>query len=1296
MTSKKIFHIAKVTAYVLTIVSMMMAYTVVDVPRSTAVVTTGSITGRITSGGEPVGAGDVGVSTNPYSGSYANTEADGTFTITGITPGTYRLETNINDEESYPDYMASIKNGVVVTTGNTTDIGDWPLALATKTITGRVYYKSSNAGVSGVRIDAWQFNGIGNAETVTNSQGVYTLKVTGGQWGLSISTSDPDNQDWVYSGMPQDQTFAKDTTVESRTVNYGVMLANSYVTGKIVDPNGAPKVELNLNLFSQNSGGAWGQTDANGNFSIRTAAGIFDFQANFPSEEQMYSLPPQKIEVLANQTKNLGTIQIVQKTSKFQGTVRNANGTPVEGISVNAFTMGSSGPGEFAYDMTDANGNYSLYVNPGYYGLDVYVPEDLDWVSAGTTKEYSIGDNQTINNVNFGLIKADVTINGRVVNAHNELQTDFFSYADVTDASKEFSMGPMTYYGAPIMNGEFQVKFPSSVMTNIQINAFIDNTVPYSLKEQKKLTVSPNSTYNVTLELVPNDAVLTGVVKDNKGNVVSGFDFGEVFVMGTGGTWRNTFVQQNGSYTLSLKSGKYDGRGVNLQGGNYMQTPPDFNQDGIYVKSGTTVWNPVVYKADSKINVTLKDPDGKLLSGHGFVFAHEDIEEQPGMTFKNMMETGAEIFNGTGTIDVVGGKTYLVGAPPPPQYESENWMPPEEVAVTAAANGTSNVTLQYKKADGTITGTITFEDGSAARFGYVGAWSEDGANSGAQVFSRSYSLPVTKNSTWHVNADTFTGVDYYTSGETVIRTPDETGFTIEKNFVVTKSDFVLPKPVCSTWDSTQPKQINLSDGTKLVFPATSLATSGNVTVCAQPTVNLKPEKNKKPAKGFGYSLTATDANSKEIATFNSAVTVSMKVDADKLEELGITYEDILPAFFNVTTNKWDTVTNASYDAENDLLTFTTTHFTDYAIVTGVTATGGVTASDIIATPASAGGPQVTIWDSSGTALLNFLAFPSYLRFGIQAKSGDFNGDGTSEIAVVPETGGGPQVRIFDRQGQLIDQFLAYAGHIRSGVNLAVADLDGDGSDEIITATMAGAGPQIRVFNGRGDVLSQFWAYAETFRGGVELATGDVDSDGLPEIITVPMSAGGPQVRVFDYDGSVVTQFTAFPEWIRGGYQLAISDVDGDSDADITVVPKAGNGPQIVMFDGQGNRLGQFMAFAPTFRGGVNVSVNDLDGDGINEIVATTYSLGGPQVRVFNARGDVLSQFVAYAPFLRGGFTTSLLDVNDDGIREIVTAPGAGMGPQARVFNYAGEPLSQFFTHTLGFRGGISINGIPSL
>ena len=63
--------------------------------------------------------------------------------------------------------------------------------------------------------------------------------------------------------------------------------------------------------------------------------------------------------------------------------------------------------------------------------------------------------------------------------------------------------------------------------------------------------------------------------------------------------------------------------------------------------------------------------------------------------------------------------------------------------------------------------------------------------------------------------------------------------------------------------------------------------------------------------------------------------------------------------------------------------------------------------------------------------------------------GDINGDGEGEIVAVASAGGGPQVRIFNRYGKLLGQFQAFREEAKTGYEVMINDLDGDGRGEIL-------------------------------------------------------------------------------------------------------------------------------------------------------------------------------------------------------------------------------------------------------
>ncbi|MDD5071901.1 MAG: S8 family serine peptidase, partial [Patescibacteria group bacterium] len=131
-----------------------------------------------------------------------------------------------------------------------------------------------------------------------------------------------------------------------------------------------------------------------------------------------------------------------------------------------------------------------------------------------------------------------------------------------------------------------------------------------------------------------------------------------------------------------------------------------------------------------------------------------------------------------------------------------------------------------------------------------------------------------------------------------------------------------------------------------------------------------------------------------------------------------------------------------------------------------------------------------------------------------------------------------QTKITDYNGVAEKEFFSYGENFRGGVNVAAGDINGNGVDEIIVGAGPGGGPHVRIFNSEGLVLGQFFAYDKNFRGGVNVAAGDINGDGVDEIIVGAGPGGGPQVRIFDAKGRGESQFFAYDKNFRGRVRVA--------------------------------------------------------------------------------------------------------------------------------------------------------------
>ncbi|MFH1522804.1 MAG: S8 family serine peptidase [Patescibacteria group bacterium] len=190
--------------------------------------------------------------------------------------------------------------------------------------------------------------------------------------------------------------------------------------------------------------------------------------------------------------------------------------------------------------------------------------------------------------------------------------------------------------------------------------------------------------------------------------------------------------------------------------------------------------------------------------------------------------------------------------------------------------------------------------------------------------------------------------------------------------------------------------------------------------------------------------------------------------------------------------------------------------------------------------------QVKITDYNGEIKDSFNSYMENFLGGASVSSGDIDGDGKDEIVTGAGFSGGPHVRIFDNKGKVLGQFFAYDKNFRGGVNVAVGDVDGGVAHkkhEIITAAGKGGGPHVRIFDNEANLVDQFFAYQNNFREGVKVSSGDIDKDGLAEIITGAGPGGAPHVRVFEVDGKLIGSFYAYEAEFNGGVNVGVVGIE---------------------------------------------------------------------------------------------------------------------------------------------------------
>lgn len=275
-------------------------------------------------------------------------------------------------------------------------------------------------------------------------------------------------------------------------------------------------------------------------------------------------------------------------------------------------------------------------------------------------------------------------------------------------------------------------------------------------------------------------------------------------------------------------------------------------------------------------------------------------------------------------------------------------------------------------------------------------------------------------------------------------------------------------------------------------------------------------------------------------------------------------------------------------------------------------------------------------------------------------------DGANPFAVGAGIGGVPVIAVFGQNGQGRGIVIPFPASFRGGVRVATGDVNGDGVADLIAGAGPGGAPQVTIIDGRTlQPLTSFYAFPATFSGGVYVAAGDVNGDGRADVIVGAGEGGGPQVNVYSgADGRLVRAFYAFDPRFTGGVRVAAGDLDADRKAEVVCGAGPGGRPEVAAFHmEQFYRIARFTPYPVGFTGGVTVAVADVTGDGRPDVLTGAGSGGGPQVNVI------------------GGVAGTDTDLNGDGIGDFLSA--------ADQRGYS-VPEASFYAFPLAFSGGVRV------
>jgi len=233
----------------------------------------------------------------------------------------------------------------------------------------------------------------------------------------------------------------------------------------------------------------------------------------------------------------------------------------------------------------------------------------------------------------------------------------------------------------------------------------------------------------------------------------------------------------------------------------------------------------------------------------------------------------------------------------------------------------------------------------------------------------------------------------------------------------------------------------------------------------------------------------------------------------------------------------------------------------------------------------------------------FFVFEESYRGGYLIAKMDLDGNNKPELLVANNN----KIQIWRDDGQLLMKKYPYSANYAGDIKIAIGDINGDNLKEIYVAPVAGYKLPIKVYTRHGRIMRKdFYPFGEDYDGGYSLAIGLAEKKVLSRRKEFFIGSTS-WVNIFNYNLEKINSFRAFENTYYGGVNLDVGDVDGDGVEDI-IVAKASDEPIIKVFDMEGNlKYGPTRAYSSFISEGVDIKVQDVDFDGKDDILVFSES-----------------------------------------------------------------------------------------
>jgi hypothetical protein len=299
----------------------------------------------------------------------------------------------------------------------------------------------------------------------------------------------------------------------------------------------------------------------------------------------------------------------------------------------------------------------------------------------------------------------------------------------------------------------------------------------------------------------------------------------------------------------------------------------------------------------------------------------------------------------------------------------------------------------------------------------------------------------------------------------------------------------------------------------------------------------------------------------------------------------------------------------------------------------------------------------------------------------------------------PEKSNDSVIKLLDMNGNTVNQFLALSTNY--GARVAMGDIDGDGIYEIIVAPGSGSKNEalFKVFRDDGTLITALQPLVDTGYGA-DVAAGDIDGDGRAEIAMSVLSSNNRAHDVIIYSvnpsngvnqiASISFQSSRSAATVA---DVAFGDIDGDGRDELIVSSggeRDGNTVTVYDFDESFNAMPLVSDIHPH---GSTVCAMDLYGDGVDEVLI---GYSDDDSLVMYLSGDLTDYGVSPLKVFKeddmynSGMAPNLsaMDIDGDAIPDLVVGLGAHAKNSSIIKIFDDYGITQFQAFTN--TGGVNV------